>query len=67
MFCFPCRHFPSTHGNSDGVFTNLGFQNWKKIGSKLDGHKNSETHKDSMARWQAFTQVKIGQELWLSN
>ena len=59
VFCFPCRHFPLTHGNSDGVFTNLGFQNWKKIGSKLDGHKNSETHKDSMARWQAFTQVKM--------
>ena len=55
VFCFSCRLF-SSHSGGDTVFTKQGFNNWRKTGDKLKKHADSDTHKESMARWAIYKQ-----------
>lgn len=58
VYCFCCRFFPSHSSRSDTVFTEKGFNNWKKIGDKLKKHAESDSHKESVVRWAAYMQTK---------
>ena len=51
VFCFACRMFPSNSGNVDKVFTETGFNQWKKLSERLTKHAATSSHMESMTLW----------------
>ena len=56
VFCFVCRHFTPSSGYTDLTLVTNGCRNWKKLGTKLNKHCESSSHREAVARWTAAKQ-----------
>jgi hypothetical protein len=55
VFCFVCRHFNTE--NREKLFTEIGFNDWKRALEKNKGiskHENSETHRNALFKYESF-------------
>ena len=59
-FCFYCRYAAkqnwiifSKTGEKQTVFTETGFQNWKKAIEKFSAHEQSLIHREATEKWLA--------------
>ena len=68
VFCFYCRyaarHKLLTFSKSaDNVFSENGFQNWKKAIEKFKSHEGSLSHTEAKMKWIAQGRPTIGSQL----
>jgi hypothetical protein len=59
VFCFVCRHF-----NTEKLFIEIGFNDWKRALEKNKGiskYENSETHRNALFKCESF--IKTTKEL----
>ena len=68
VFCLYCRH-ASNHNwfsfmkTGEKVFTEKGFQNWKKAIEKFKAHESSHSHLEARLKWVAQARPTIGSQL----
>ena len=66
VFCWYCTHMSlSASGTAllskrqENVFTETGFDNWKKASEKFTPHSQSNLHREAMMKWQHRKQAGI--------
>lgn len=66
-FCFPCRMFSGSTGlnigQSELVYSKIGFKNWKASTSKLSVHEKSKNHLNSSTSLALFLNSKLIDEV----
>lgn len=69
-FCFYCRHASkqnwilfSKTGEQHTVFTETGFQNWKKAIEKFNVHEGSLVHREAVQKWAAQGKPTVASQL----
>jgi hypothetical protein len=68
VFCFYCRYAVKRNWltfskNSEKIFTEKGFQNWKKAIEKFKAHEGSLSHKEANVKWIAQGRPTIGSQI----
>ncbi|XP_060855121.1 zinc finger MYM-type protein 1-like [Metopolophium dirhodum] len=54
VFCYACRMFANNFGYTEDTFIKTGFNNWKKISSKLASHAGTKIHVQSTVRLSEY-------------
>ena len=68
VLCLYCRYAEKHHWFTfsrcgEKVFTEVGFNNWKKAIEKFKSHENSHFHKEAQLKWVAQERPTIGTQL----
>lgn len=56
-FCFCCRLFPPSKRQTENIFTEVGYRQWKKANEKEAGfrqHERSDFHVEAFCAWKEF-------------